>query len=148
MADLNVRDPLAMLDEELWSDWPAVPRRWLRRALRNAELLEEDVPIDISKHDGKLVVRITLAGFTAQEISCEVKDDQVAVKAEHDETSEEQAEDYYRRERRHGMVSRNLTLPDAVDPDQAEAEYRNGVLTIRAPMKTIGVSKQIVIKGE
>ncbi len=148
MLDLAVRDPLSVLNDELWSDWPVMPRRWLRRALRNAEMLDEEVPIDVLKHDGKLIVRMTLPGFTAKEISCEVKDDLVSVKAEHEETSEEKAEDYYRRECRYGTVSRSFALPEVIDADHAEAEYRNGVLTIRAAMKTIGASKQIAIKGD
>lgn len=151
MPDIAVRDPFAVMRDELWSDWPewpVVPRRWLRRALRNAEMLEAEVPIDISKSNGDLLIRMSLPGFTSKEIACEVKDDFVTVKAEHEETAEQKGEDYYCRERRQGMVSRSVALPEAIDADHAEAEYRNGVLTLRAPMQAAGTSKHVTIKGE
>ncbi|MFA7248847.1 MAG: Hsp20/alpha crystallin family protein [Dehalococcoidia bacterium] len=151
MPEITLRDPLTAATEELWSDWPnwpVMPRRWLRRALRNAELLGEAAPLDISKHNGDLVIRMSLPGFAANEISCEVKDDFVTVKAEHEETAEEKAEEYYSRERRVGEIARSFSLPQAVDAERADATYRNGVLEVRVPVKHEEATKRVTIKTE
>ena len=39
--------------------------------------------------------------------------------------------DYYRKERYDGGFRRLITLPEDVDPDQVEAQYRDGVIQIR-----------------
>ena len=148
MPDVTLRDPFMGLRDELWGDWPIVPRRWLRRALRNTEVLDQQAPVDISKSNGDLKIRVSLPGFTSREISCEVKDDFVTVKAEHEETAEEKSEDYYCRERRSGSIARSFSLPETVDAEHAEAEYRNGVLEVRAPVKQAAGAKQITIKGD
>jgi len=148
MADITIRDPFGGLRDELWADWPFAPSRLLRRALRTGELTDEQAPVDISKSNGDLKIRVSLPGFTSKEISCEVKDNFVTIKANHEETTEEKSEDYYCRERRSGSVARSFSLPEAVDAQRAEAEYRNGVLEVRAPLAQAAGAKQIEIKGE
>ena len=39
----------------------------------------------------------------------------------------------HRKERRRSSFSRTVTLPFPVNPDQAEASYQNGVLSIKVP---------------
>jgi HSP20 family molecular chaperone IbpA len=41
---------------------------------------------------------------------------------------------YHVTERAYGMFQRSIPLPCRVDPDQADARYRNGVLTVRDPL--------------
>jgi HSP20 family protein len=91
---------------------------------------------------------VSLPGFARAEVACAVKDDLVSIKAEHEDTAEERAEDYYCRERRQGTVVRSVTLPHAVDADHAEAQYRDGVLTLRAPIKADQATRQIAINED
>lgn len=53
----------------------------------------------------------------------------------------------YRRERWSGEFSRTLTLPDAVDPDKAHAEYKNGVLRVSLEKAEKAKAKRIQIKS-
>jgi len=48
-------------------------------------------------------------------------------------------------ERFSGKFKRTLSLPDEVDPDQVEARYRDGVLTIRLGRKTHLMPRRIEI---
>ena len=41
----------------------------------------------------------------------------------------------HRTERRYGSFQRVIPLPEGVDPDRAQADYRNGVLEISMPMQ-------------
>ena len=52
--------------------------------------------------------------------------------------------EYYRKERYDGNFRRLITLPDDADPDQVQANYRDGVLQIE--VKRRGVSKPRTIK--
>ena len=46
-----------------------------------------------------------------------------------------------------GAFERRLALPCDVDPDRAEARYRNGVLTVRLPRSESDRRKRIAVKG-
>jgi HSP20 family protein len=50
-----------------------------------------------------------------------------------------------RLERHYGHFYRSLTLPDAARPEQAEATFRDGVLTVRIPKAEAKTPKTIRI---
>src|SRR5688500_631942 len=67
---------------------------------------EGTLPVDVSQADGKLLVRASLPGFTAEDIDVQVNEGVLSIKAEHSSDTETTDEKYYRRERRYGSVSR------------------------------------------
>jgi len=54
---------------------------------------------------------------------------------------------YHRRERRYGSFSRVIQLPRDLDPEQARAEYRNGLLTVRIPKHSAAKPRQIEVRA-
>lgn len=54
--------------------------------------------------------------------------------------------DVYLQERFQGLFRRNLSLPEDVDPDRITAEYRNGVLQIRAPKRESLEPRKILVR--
>ena len=44
-------------------------------------------------------------------------------------------EQYHHVERRYGSFSRSFSLPTTIDPNRVSAEYKNGVLTVRLPLR-------------
>ena len=44
-------------------------------------------------------------------------------------------EQFHHVERRYGTFSRSFSLPQTVDPNKVSAEYKNGVLTVRLPLR-------------
>ena len=44
-------------------------------------------------------------------------------------------EQYHHVERRYGTFSRSFSLPQTVDPSRVSAEYRNGVLSVKLPLR-------------
>lgn len=55
------------------------------------------------------------------------------VRGEKRSESEEQTRGRYRRECYYGSFDRRIPLPAEVDPDQARAKFRKGVLTVTLP---------------
>lgn len=110
------------------------------------ELLESPVAVDVEDADGAFVVTADLPGFTAEEIGVEFAGDTLSISASHTEETEDEGDEpefdagterrYLRRERRHRSVSRSVRLPEPVDREAAEAEYRNGVLTVTLPKES------------
>ena len=79
------------------------------------------------------------------EVDVTVNNDVLTIKGEHKETTEEGKREFYRREIRYGAFNRSFTLPVKVDADQAEANYENGVLTLRLPKAASIRPKQIKV---
>jgi HSP20 family molecular chaperone IbpA len=46
------------------------------------------------------------------------------------------SEEYYLCERRYGSFQRSFGVPDGVDADKIEANFKNGVLTVTLPKAT------------
>jgi HSP20 family protein len=54
-------------------------------------------------------------------------------------------EQFHRIERRYGMFSRSFALPQTVDTTKVGAEYKNGVLSVRLPLRDEAKPRQIKV---
>jgi HSP20 family protein len=93
----------------------------------------EPMAIDLVEHDEEFVVTVDLPGFERDDVDVRVTDHTLRIDAEHEERTDEDAEQYLRRERRHESASRSMRLPDAVETRGVTARMNNGVLTITLP---------------
>jgi HSP20 family protein len=59
--------------------------------------------------------------------------DRLILKGEKSDVRTESGSSFHRMERQYGAFIRTVPLPCEIDPDEAKAEYRNGVLDIRLP---------------
>jgi len=60
-------------------------------------------------------------------------------------SNEVKEEQFHRIERRYGAFSRSFSLPQTVDATKVAAEYKNGVLTVRLPLRDEAKPRQIKI---
>jgi HSP20 family protein len=137
------RDPFDLMRRGRLLDWlaesaPRLPVDWG---------WGEAIPVDLSRKDNTVIVRASMPGFDANEIDLQVTDGTVSIRAEHKEETEERGEQYYRRERRSGFCSRSIELPEAVAADKVTAEFKQGVLTITAPVSERAKSSHIPIQA-
>lgn len=86
-------------------------------------------------HDGhELVVTAEIPGVDPASVNVEIADNALHVSGEKAREVEPTEGGFYRTERRYGRFERHLSLPVAIRVDEASARFRNGVLTIRAPL--------------
>lgn len=88
------------------------------------------VPVDIRESDDSYVITADMPGLEKDRIDVRVDGRMLHLSAQDDRAVEEEGHDYVRRERTSRSVSRSIRLPGPVDPDSAEAEYADGVLTV------------------
>ncbi len=119
-----LRDAMRQLLDEGWVG----PRDLLPSAL--ASIL---VPVDVIDTGPDIVVRAAMPGVKAEHLKITLSGSTLTLKG--GVTAEEEFEDatFLRRERRASAYTRSLTLPVAVDADQAQAVFRDGVLTLTLP---------------
>ena len=91
----------------------------------------------------EVVVRIELPGFEPGEVKVEVRPEELTIEAEHEEPAKKAEE---KTEREYAQVKRVMTLPVGIEPEKAEALYRNGVLEVRIPRKPEAVGRRIEVK--
>jgi len=103
-------------------------------------------PVDLSETDERVVVKAALPGIDPEQVEVSVNDNVLTVKGEtkSDETTD--GESYHRREIRYGAFYRAIPLPAEVSGDAAEAEFKDGVLTVTIPKAEQARPKQIKIK--
>lgn len=91
-----------------------------------------EVSVDVFEEDEEFVVVADLPGYETEDIEIELYDDR-RLRLTAERTTERDYEDdvVVRRERHSEQASRTLRLPGEVVPNETEAEYENGVLTVR-----------------
>jgi HSP20 family protein len=105
--------------------------RDLTSAAFNRDLLSPRV--DVLRRGDNVVIRADLPGLSKDDITIDVRDNVLTIRAEQREEKREEGEGYYWQERSAGRFSRSIPLPDGADADQASARFENGVLEVAVP---------------
>lgn len=88
--------------------------------------------VDVVAQNDDYVIKALVPGLDAEDLSIEILNNSLSIRGEFKSTNEEGAK-YLNCELPEGRFSRTITLPVAVDAGKAEAEIKNGVLTLRIP---------------
>ena len=94
---------------------------------------EGHLTVDVFQSGNDIVVQSTIAGVDPNNIDVSITKDMVTIKGHRDTEENIKTADYYHRELYWGYFSRSIILPSDIDPDNAKASMKNGVLTIRLP---------------
>jgi HSP20 family protein len=120
------------------------------RLLEEVEDMSSGIPlkprVDMYEEEKELVVKAELPGIRKKDMDIRLDGDVLTIKAEKKETKEVKEDTCHTRERRFGQYVRYITLPARVDPDNATATLKKGLLKIRLPKAEGSGSKQIEIK--
>ncbi len=93
------------------------------------------LPVDIYEKDNKLIVRAAVPGVKPEDLDVAIENNVLTIRGEtksnfEDEDSETKV---YRREVSFGQFSRSIRLPDTLEFDKADAEFKHGFVTIAIP---------------
>ncbi len=104
-------------------------------------------PVDIYQNGGhELVLKAELPDMTREDIDITVDNGTLTIKGEKKVATGISEESFHRVERRYGTFSRSFSLPQTVDSAKVAAEYKNGVLTIRLPLREDSKPRQIKVE--
>jgi HSP20 family protein len=103
-------------------------------------------PIDLAETEDSVTVKAVLPGIKPEDVDISVSEGVLTVKGESRFEQKSERENYYRQEIRYGAFSRSIPLPSRVNHEQAEAEFKDGVLTVTLPKAEEVRPKQIKIK--
>lgn len=101
-------------------------------------------PVDIYQNgDQEVVLKAELPDMTREDIDITVDNGTLTMKGEKKFTNEVREDSFHRIERRYGTFSRSFSLPQRVDTAKVAAEYKNGVLTVRLPLRDEAKPRQV-----
>ena len=89
--------------------------------------------VEMFERNGKLNIRADLPGLSKDDIDVDISNDAVVIRGERQQEKEDSGEGYYRSERSYGSFYREIPLPSGVNPEEANATFRDGVLEITMP---------------
>lgn len=103
-------------------------------------------PVDIYQNgDHEVVLKAELPDMTREDIDVTVEKSTLTIKGEKKFSSELKEDQFHRIERHYGAFSRSFTLPQTIDSSKVSADYRNGVLTVRLPLREEAKPRQIKV---
>lgn len=102
--------------------------------------------VDIKENEGEIRVELELPGLKPEDVEITADNGMLTIRGEkHSERKEGQDSQYHMVERTYGSFMRTFQLPQGVDEDQINADFENGVLSLRIPKAALPQPKRIQI---
>ena len=132
--------------ERLFESFRHDPLGWLPETFASGDRLRP--PADLIERDEDVLVRLEIPGVEPDDIDLTITGNTLTVSGEKKETVEQTEGGMRHIETHYGAFSRSITLPEGVDTEQVEAEYRNGVLNVRLKKTQEAKSRRIEVKAQ
>ena len=103
-------------------------------------------PVDIYQSgDHEVVMKAELPDMSREDVDVNIENFVLTIKGEKKLASDVKDDQFHHVERRYGKFSRSFSLPQTVDSGKVVAEYKNGVLTVRLPLREEAKPRQVKI---
>ncbi len=89
--------------------------------------------IEIQDREECLVLRAEIPGVEAKDLDIQVAREAVAISGEHRYENKAQEQGFFKTELRYGSFQRTIPLPVAVENNQVQAEFKDGILKLTLP---------------
>jgi HSP20 family protein len=94
---------------------------------------EAELAVDMSQTPTEIIIKTMVAGVGLDDLDVSISQEMVTIKGSRREMYEADDNDYFHRELYWGTFARTILLPAEVKAEDAVAELKNGLLTIRLP---------------
>ncbi|MBV8130405.1 MAG: Hsp20/alpha crystallin family protein [Planctomycetaceae bacterium] len=107
------------------------------------------LPLDIAEteDEDEFIVKALLPGVRPEDVHITAHGDSLTIRGEMKAEEEKKGEHYHLRELRHGHFQRTVTLSTPISADKAQAQFENGILTLKLPKAEEAKPKEIKIGG-
>ncbi len=105
------------------------------------------VPMNVFAEEDAFIITAWVPGLDVDDVRIEVVDDTVTIEGEFPAPEVDEKRQVLLQEIPVGRFKRVVTLPTTLEASEAEAELRNGVLTLRIPKAAALRPKTIKIKA-
>ena len=96
-----------------------------------------EATVDLVDEENRFVVHAELPGVAKDKIDVALTKDGIEISAETDVEKEDKGKNFVVRERVYSHVYKQLSFPEEVVPEKAESTFRDGLLEVCVPKKTV-----------
>jgi HSP20 family protein len=91
--------------------------------------------IDVRQRDGNIEICAELPGMSKDDVKVECTNEGIILQGEKRREQESDEGGWHRSERSYGSFYRMIPLPEGADAEKAKAEFKDGVLDIKVPVR-------------
>ena len=102
--------------------------------------------VDITEDDKEYVIKAELPEVKKNDVKVRVEDGVLYITGTRHLETEEKGKRYHRVERAYGSFTRSFTLPEDADPQQVNAEFKDGILSVHVAKDENARPKSIEVK--
>ncbi len=151
-----------MLVRQIWPSRPALTNPFgdlenrRREMLRLVEAVAGDSfsdatagvfpPMNVTQDDNHFYVRAEIPGIRANDLSITALRNRISISGRREIPPEHERVSYHRKERADGTFDRTVALPTAIDAEQVDARYVDGILTLKLAKVAEAKPRQITVK--
>jgi HSP20 family protein len=118
------------------------PTEWLSE---ESGLRDWTPAVDVFENEENIIIKAELPGVEKKDIHVDVKDGVLSITGERTYENEVKEEKYHRKERAFGRFHRSFALPEGLDPEKIDADYKDGVLKVEIPKPEEKKPKKIAV---
>lgn len=101
--------------------------------------------VDIYEDKEAFYFDVEAPGLAKDNFDVNIENSTLTIKGQRAKKHEEKDKNYYRIEREYGAFTRSFTLPDTADSAKVNAEYKNGILTVKIAKKEAAKPRRIAV---
>lgn len=131
MDPMSVMDDMDRLFDNFRRDWEGA---FMLPHSFGTELARQPL-IDLADNGKEYLIKAEVPGLNKDDLKIEITKDSIEISGEtkSEESEEDKKKGYIRRERRYASFYRSLPLPESILTDKADAELKDGILTVKLP---------------
>jgi HSP20 family protein len=111
----------------------------------NSRLTTWAPAVDIYQTENELVLKADLPDINEKDLDVRVENNMLTIGGERKFEQQVNEDNYLRIERTYGSYSRSFALPNTINTEAIEAEYKNGVLTVKLPKRAESKPKPVKV---
>lgn len=105
-----------------------------------------NAPVNVYQQDDKIIVKVEAAGFDKQNFNISLNNSQLSIAGNRKVQFDEQKDKVIQVERKSFSFQRTVNLPQAVDENQINATYKDGILSIELVKTEASQTQPIEVK--
>ena len=94
---------------------------------------EAELTVDVYQTQNDIIVQAMVAGVKPEDVELTLARDMITIRGKREESRTISEENFFTKELYWGTFSRTILLPAEVDPEEAEATEKHGLLTVKLP---------------
>jgi len=102
--------------------------------------------VDVIEDEKEYLLKVELPEIKKDDVKVTVENGVLTISGERKVEKEEKGRTFHRIERAYGRFERSFTLPDDIDGDKVNAEFKEGVLYIHLPKSEKAKPRAIEVK--